>query len=65
MDLFLDMFRQICDDLKTIETSTLMLTGEGEPLLHSHPFNLISISKETGLRVILWTIGTLLDEKKT
>lgn len=64
MDIPFDLFKKLCDDLKTMGTNSILLTGEGEPLLHPRIFDMISIAKEVGLYVILFTNGTLLDETR-
>jgi MoaA/NifB/PqqE/SkfB family radical SAM enzyme len=43
-------------------TDEIVLTGEGEPFLHPHLFDIISVIKTSGLRVTLVTNGTLLEE---
>jgi len=62
MDIPFDLFKKLCDALKTMGTNSILLTGEGEPLLHPRIFDMISAAKEVGLHVILLTNGTLLDE---
>ena len=62
MDIPFDLYKKLCDDLKTMGTNTIHLTGEGEPLLHPRIFDMISAAKGVGLHVILLTNGTLLDE---
>jgi radical SAM protein with 4Fe4S-binding SPASM domain len=64
MDIPFDLFKKLCDDLKTMGTNSILLTGEGEPLLHPRIFDMISIAKEAGLYVILFTNGTLLDDTR-
>ena len=43
-------------------TNQIVLTGEGEPFLHPHLFDLISIAKKAGFNITLLTNGTFLDE---
>ncbi len=62
MDIPFDLYKRLCDDLKTMGTNTIHLTGEGEPFLHPRIFDMISAAKEAGLHVILLTNGTLLHE---
>ena len=64
MDIPFDLFKKLCDALKTMGTNSILLTGEGEPLLHPRIFDMISAAKEAELHVILFTNGTLLDETK-
>jgi len=63
LDLSVEMFKALCAELKEMNTSNLMLIGEGEPLLHPRVFDLISIGKDSDLSVMLLTNGTLIDEK--
>lgn len=55
-------FAKLCKELSSMGTRGLILTGEGEPFLHSHLFELISMAKTAGFEIILFTNGTLLDE---
>jgi MoaA/NifB/PqqE/SkfB family radical SAM enzyme len=63
-DLDAGMFADLCRELKTIGTGTLVLCGEGEPMLHPRLFDLIALAKTTGARVVLLTNGSLLDQAK-
>jgi MoaA/NifB/PqqE/SkfB family radical SAM enzyme len=60
----LEMFAELCEELRSRNTRTLFLTGEGEPLLHHWISDLISLAKEKGMHVTLITNGTLLDERR-
>ena len=60
-DLSLDLFKRLCDELKTMHTNNLIFQGAGEPLLHPDIFSMISIAKALGFHVTLLTNGTLLD----
>jgi len=42
-------------------TRSLILTGDGEPMLHSRIFEMISMAKATGFHVTLVTNGTLIN----
>jgi MoaA/NifB/PqqE/SkfB family radical SAM enzyme len=64
MDISFELFKKLCDDLKTMGTNNVFLTGEGEPLLHPRVMDIILTAKEAGLHVTLITNGTLLDETK-
>jgi MoaA/NifB/PqqE/SkfB family radical SAM enzyme len=44
--------------------TTLQLVGAGEPLLHPDIFEMIRIAKDNQLRVLMYTNGTLLQEKR-
>ena len=43
-------------------TRQIILCGDGEPFLHPRLFDLISVAKDAGFHVMLYTNGTLLDE---
>ena len=62
-DISLGQFKKVCTELKSMGTPEIILTGEGEPLLHPHLTDMISFAKDKGMRVTLITNGTLLDEK--
>ncbi len=62
MDISLDLTRKVCQDLIPMGARDMILTGEGEPFLHPHLLDLISIIKASGFRVTLITNGTFLDE---
>ncbi|MFC1852906.1 radical SAM protein [candidate division CSSED10-310 bacterium] len=62
-DISLSLWRKTCDELYAHGTNTLVITGEGEPLLYDQVFDLISIAKERGFFVILLTNGTKLDTR--
>jgi MoaA/NifB/PqqE/SkfB family radical SAM enzyme len=53
---------KLCDALRRLGTREMVLTGEGEPLLHPQLPEIISLCKAAGLYVHLFTNGTLLDE---
>lgn len=61
-DLSLDLFVRLCNELKTMDTHSLILQGAGEPLMHSGIFDMISIAKTAGFHVTLLTNGTLIDQ---
>jgi MoaA/NifB/PqqE/SkfB family radical SAM enzyme len=62
--LSVETFSRLCDDLKKMDTATITLTGQGEPLMHPRIIELIRIAKASGLRVNMTTNGTLLDENR-
>ncbi|MFC1850935.1 radical SAM protein [candidate division CSSED10-310 bacterium] len=64
-DLDLELVDRICQGLSRLKTSEVFLGGEGEPLLHPHLFKIISAFKRAGLKVQLFTNGTLLNEENT
>ncbi len=60
-DISVDLFRNLCRELKAVGAHSLILKGSGEPLLHKNMLDLLSIAKESGLHVTIYTNGTLLD----
>jgi len=64
LDFSVDVFRELCADLRALGTDEMILTGEGEPLLHPRIFDLIRIARESGLRSMMFTNGTLLDHER-
>jgi MoaA/NifB/PqqE/SkfB family radical SAM enzyme len=61
-DYPLDLFRKVSVELKTMGTSSLCISGEGEPFLHPQLLDFVGLAKKTGLHVVLLTNGTLLNE---
>ena len=61
-DYPLDLFRQVSAELKTMGTSSLCISGEGEPFLHPQLLDFVSLAKKAGLHLVLLTNGTLLKE---
>jgi radical SAM protein with 4Fe4S-binding SPASM domain len=61
-DYPLELFREVCAELKTMGTRSLCLSGEGEPFLHPQLLDFVSLAKRAGLHLVLLTNGTLLDE---
>jgi len=64
LDTSLDMLEDMCDELRTMGTQSMILIGEGEPFLHPRLFDLIHAAKRIGLHVTLLTNGTMLDEAR-
>ena len=58
-----ELVRQLGSTLSKMGTEEVILCGEGEPFLHPELFAVIRSLKEAGLRVQLYTNGTLLDKK--
>jgi len=54
--------RTLRDELRRLGTREIIITGEGEPLLHPQLFDIIALFKGAGFYVHLFTNGTLLDE---
>jgi MoaA/NifB/PqqE/SkfB family radical SAM enzyme len=63
MDISLDFFKRLCNELKGMNTHSLILQGAGEPLLHPDVFEMIATAKAAGFHVTLITNGTLLDRE--
>ena len=63
-DLDFDMFGRLCRELQTMGTGTLVICGDGEPLLHPQLVDMIRLAKGSGFRTVLLTNGTLIDEAK-
>ena len=61
-DLDVDMFERLCRELQTMDTTTMAICGDGEPLLHPRVPDLIRLANDAGFRTVLLTNGTLLDE---
>ena len=61
-DIPVNLLEKLCNELKIMGTNQIVLTGEGEPFLHPHLFDLISIAKKAGFNITLLTNGTFLDE---
>jgi MoaA/NifB/PqqE/SkfB family radical SAM enzyme len=64
LDFSFELFKRLCDELKSMGASELILIGEGEPFLHPRLFDLVSVVKGMGFHVTLLTNGTLLDETR-
>jgi len=61
LDISLDLFEALCQELRTMDTEGLLFIGEGEPFLHPIMLDMISMAKTMGLHVTAFTNGTLLD----
>jgi len=60
-ELSLPEWKRILQDIRSFSSPTIILTG-GEPLLRDDLFDLIAFGTGLGLRMVLATNGTLLDE---
>lgn len=60
-DFSFDVFQRLCDELRELGTSSLVLQGTGEPFLHPDLFRMIQTAKSKGFEVILLTNGTFLN----
>ncbi len=63
-DIPYDLLKMLCNELKAMGTRQIILCGDGEPFLHPRLFDLISVAKDAGFSVVLYTNGTLLDEAR-
>jgi MoaA/NifB/PqqE/SkfB family radical SAM enzyme len=60
-DFDIGMFDRLCLELRAFDTHTLVLCGDGEPLLHPRLIDMIRLSKTSGFRTVLLTNGTLIN----
>ena len=63
-DISVNLFKKLCRELVPLGTREIILTGEGEPFLHPRIFDIISIAKQAGFRIQVYTNGTLFDESR-
>ena len=57
------LFKKLCRELAALGTTAIELSGEGEPLVNKDLFQLITMAKEKGLNVTVFSNGTLLDSQ--
>lgn len=57
------LFKKLCCELATLGTKAIELSGEGEPLVNKDLFHLITVAKENGFSVTVFSNATLLDSK--
>lgn len=62
-DIPLDSLKQLCSDLKKLNTYSINITGAGEPMLHPDITEFVYTAKASGLHINLFTNGTLLNEE--
>lgn len=62
-DLDPGVFSSLCRDLRAMGTGSLLLVGEGEPLVHPSIMEMIAEGRRSGFYATLYTNGTLLDER--
>ena len=63
LDVSLDLFKKMCNEIKAMGTKTLILMGEGEPFLHPLLCDFVSLAKKLGFHITLLTNGTLLNKE--
>jgi len=59
-----ELVQKICRELPPLGTKEIFLIGEGEPFLYSGLMECISAFKQAGLKVQVFTNGTLVNEEK-
>lgn len=63
-DISFELVQRISRELYELGTRELILTGEGEPLLHPKIIDIITVLKNQGFTLQLFTNGTLLNQKR-
>jgi radical SAM protein with 4Fe4S-binding SPASM domain len=63
-DLPPERFERLCCELRLLGTHTLILQGTGEPLLHPHLGEMITVAKSLGFTVEMISNGTLLTRER-
>jgi MoaA/NifB/PqqE/SkfB family radical SAM enzyme len=64
LDLPLELVEGIVREQPELGIREIFLTGEGEPFLHPRLAEIVAALKEAGIRVNLFTNGTLLDRRR-
>ncbi len=54
----------LLSDLQALGTRTFFFMGEGEPFLHPRIFDMIRLARKCGMRAVITTNGTLIDEQR-
>ena len=62
-DIAFEMLEKLCNEWHADRTSTLVLQGSGEPLLHPDILKMVDMIKKKGFRVVLVTNGVLLNRE--
>ncbi len=57
--------KTLIEDLKKLGTKEIFISGAGEPFLHPHILEVITLIKENGFKLNVITNCTLLDEQKS
>ena len=63
-ELPFDLIRRTINELKEMGTKTLFFAGGGEPFIHPNVMEILACAKENGMRVVINTNFTLLDEDR-
>lgn len=59
-----EVFERLVDDLASIRTRMVTLSGKGEPFMHRHALDFIRYIKSKGLKLMIYSNGILIDEKR-
>jgi MoaA/NifB/PqqE/SkfB family radical SAM enzyme len=59
----MDRFKKMIDDAADLQVETIILQGDGEPLLHPHSLDMLRYARKKGLDVRFFTNGILLTER--
>jgi len=60
-DIDVDVFKHLCEELRSMGTKALLLYGSGEPLLHNQIVEMVAFAKKLGFHITLITNGSLID----
>lgn len=63
-ELLFDLIKKTIGELREMGTKTLFLAGGGEPFMHPNIIEILGCAKENGMRVVINTNFTLIDEDK-
>jgi radical SAM protein with 4Fe4S-binding SPASM domain len=56
------LFEKLCDQLRSLGTASMTISGEGEPFMHPEILAMISLAKNKGFSLSVFTNGTLLHQ---
>jgi MoaA/NifB/PqqE/SkfB family radical SAM enzyme len=59
----MDRFKNMIDDAAELKVETIILQGDGEPLLHPNSLDMLKYARDKGIDVRFFTNGILLTEK--
>lgn len=59
-----NLYRRIIDDAAELLCDEIIIQGDGEPLLDTRFIDMVRYARNKGLKVLFFTNGILLDEKK-
>ncbi|MFC1658837.1 radical SAM protein [Candidatus Omnitrophota bacterium] len=62
LDIPFDLIKKVFAELKEMGTHSLILIGEGEPLLHPQMIDIVRLAKQSNFHTSMLTNGTLLNE---